>query len=130
MPNFFLVTQRGKEIGSLIRLENRQITIGRNNDNDLVLNDPLVSRYHSVIQPSPDGNLRITDLASTNGVLVNGQKLDPGAPFPLAHRDTVFIGNSVFSVQIRPDSYQPAPKPDSQLDNQTTQNLKYQQLYS
>lgn len=130
MSQYFLITQRGKEIGSIIRLENRQITIGRNSDNDLMLNDPLVSRYHSVIQPDRDGQFRITDLASTNGILVNGEKLEPGAPFPLSHRDTIFIGNSVFNFHIRPDNYQPSAQPNAQADSGATMSLQYQQLYS
>ena len=130
MSYYFLVTQRGKEIGSRIKLENRQITIGRNTDNDIVLNDPLVSRYHSVIQTDKIGNLKIIDLGSTNGVLVNESKLEPGNPRSLQNRDVIYIGSSVFNLQVRGDDYQPAQAPSRATDKDATQILDYKQLYS
>ena len=44
----FLITQRGPEIGRRYELTELQFTIGRGQDNDLVLVDALVSRYHAV----------------------------------------------------------------------------------
>ena len=44
------------------------LTIGRNHDNDLVLNDSMVSRYHAVIEARPTGFFLIDQ--STNGTFV------------------------------------------------------------
>jgi pSer/pThr/pTyr-binding forkhead associated (FHA) protein len=131
MAQYFLVMQRGSEIGKLFDLNKRQFTIGRNPDNDLVLTDPLVSRYHSVIQPDKNGTFRIIDLNSTNGVLVNEGKLDPGIPQALVHHDMIFIGSSVFNIQTRSDDYQPHPPPPPRGQEQgATQTLTYSRLYS
>ncbi|MFD6393985.1 BTAD domain-containing putative transcriptional regulator [Nocardia sp. NPDC055029] len=51
------------------------IRIGRMSDNDLLLNDPKVSRYHAEIAPSPNG-LVLRDLESTNGVFLNGLRVN------------------------------------------------------
>ena len=47
------------------------LSIGRTEGNDLVLNHPSVSRKHARIE-ARDGRWWIVDLKSTNGVKVNG----------------------------------------------------------
>ena len=59
------------------------VRIGKAPDNDLVLPDDTVSRYHLTIGRVPDG-LLVRDLGSTNGVRIGGAKIkeaivDPGA---------------------------------------------------
>jgi len=51
------------------------ITIGRGSANDLVLNDPSVSRFHAVLKKSPQDDLSIADRGSTNGVIVEGSRI-------------------------------------------------------
>ncbi len=95
----FLVVQRGGDIGSLVYLESRQVTIGRNADNVIPLNDSMASRYHAVIQENPaSGEVFVVDLGSTNGVYVNDRQIDPGLPHPLQQRDTIYVGHSVFLI--------------------------------
>lgn len=55
-------------------LKNGEIHIGREPDNDIVLNHKTVSRYHAIIQV--DGSqVRIKDLDSSNGTFVNGHEI-------------------------------------------------------
>ena len=96
----FLIAQRGEEIGRRYDLDAAQLTIGRGADNDLVLNDPMVSRYHAVVKRQGDG-FAISDLGSANPVAVNDEPLEPGIPRLLRHRDILFIGRTVFSFQSR-----------------------------
>jgi CRP-like cAMP-binding protein len=56
-----------------VRLQQAQIRIGRADDNDLVLADPNVSRYHAIIR-SQDGVVAVQDLGSANGIRI-GQKV-------------------------------------------------------
>ena len=49
-------------------------TIGRAPDNTLVLDDPLISKHHARIDVSPN-SLVVTDLGSTNGIYVEGQRV-------------------------------------------------------
>jgi adenylate cyclase len=51
------------------------ITIGRGSANDLVLNDPSVSRFHAVLKKSANDELSIADRGSTNGVVVEGTRI-------------------------------------------------------
>jgi hypothetical protein len=50
------------------------ITIGREEDNDIRLNDERVSRFHAKIQDD-NGRIILTDLESTNGTRVNGHPI-------------------------------------------------------
>lgn len=102
----FLIVQRGEDIGRRYDLDTVQLTIGRGSDNDLVLNDPMVSRYHAVVKRQ-GGRFTIIDLGSANPVVVNDQVLEAGMAHPLTHRDVVFIGKTVFSFQSR-EGGQPA----------------------
>ena len=56
------------------------ITIGRGSANDLVLNDPSVSRFHAVLKKSAQDDVSIGDRGSTNGVLVDGARIAGETP--------------------------------------------------
>ncbi|MCJ7624093.1 MAG: FHA domain-containing protein, partial [Anaerolineaceae bacterium] len=70
-----------------------RITVGRASDNDVVLNHPLVSRYHALIEKM-GGRFRLRDLESTNGVFVNGVRIQKESW--LTEGDTITIGASDF----------------------------------
>ncbi len=57
--------------GREFALDRPVLTIGRRDDQDIVLADPSVSRAHARIEVTPEGT-SIVDLDSTNGTLVNG----------------------------------------------------------
>jgi pSer/pThr/pTyr-binding forkhead associated (FHA) protein len=52
------------------------LTIGRDEHNDVQLLDGRVSRSHGRIEYS-DGQYLIVDLQSANGIVVNGQRIQP-----------------------------------------------------
>jgi pSer/pThr/pTyr-binding forkhead associated (FHA) protein len=52
------------------------IKIGRDDTNDIVINEPRVSRNHAIITFIGDGTFEIKDLSSANGTFVNGKKID------------------------------------------------------
>ncbi len=62
-------------------LAKERITIGRRSDNDIQLDDPTVSGIHAVLTLKPDEyfegafHVAIVDFNSTNGLLVNGEKV-------------------------------------------------------
>jgi phage tail-like protein len=67
------------------------LTIGRQAGNNLVLESQLISRKHAQIETTAGGS-QITDLGSANGTLVNGERLAPNVPQPLAHGAVIEIG--------------------------------------
>jgi len=67
---------RGNEQGRIIRLK-LKTRVGRERDNELVLTDPRVSRYHAVIELD-NGRWVIRDQNSANGTFVNGKRISAG----------------------------------------------------
>ncbi|MGX1267685.1 FHA domain-containing protein [Streptomyces phaeoluteigriseus] len=73
----------------------RTVRIGRAPDNDLVVDDLVVSRRHAELRALPDGTYEIADLGSHNGTYLNGL---PVTAAPLAPGDIVGIGHSAFCL--------------------------------
>ncbi len=65
------------------------VTVGRANDNDVVIRDVLASRYHAFLAATPIG-MEIRDNHSVNGTFVNGVRVGSAI---LAEGDVVTIGN-------------------------------------
>ena len=51
------------------------LTIGRSQENDIVINDAKVSRIHLQLVISDDGTYSVVDLNSANGTYVNGERI-------------------------------------------------------
>jgi hypothetical protein len=66
------------------------VRIGRQRDNDLVLEDTSVSRHHAEVRRGRDGALTLVDLDSLNGVFVNERQVKSAV---LAEGDAVEIGD-------------------------------------
>lgn len=69
-----ILTQTGKADTDLL-LEKDRVTLGRREDNDIVLDDGTVSGLHAIIIVDGEGNYTIADQNSTNGSTVNGEKI-------------------------------------------------------
>jgi pSer/pThr/pTyr-binding forkhead associated (FHA) protein len=79
-------------------LSKRQMKIGRNMDNDLVLlDDPYISGSHAKITYS-EGHWWIEDMGSRNGTFINNAE-QVSEKTPLSQGDLVVFGQTVFRVQ-------------------------------
>lgn len=86
----------GKDLkdGSIIPIRS-DFTIGRKDNNSIVLTDPHVSGNHSRIIVRNNG-LFIEDLDSTNGTYVNGTRIK--SKMKLSNKDQIKIGTAVFKI--------------------------------
>jgi ABC-type multidrug transport system ATPase subunit/pSer/pThr/pTyr-binding forkhead associated (FHA) protein len=73
----------------------RVMRIGRALENELVVSDLQVSRYHAEFRAHPDGRYEIVDLGSHNGTYVNGQPIQRHL---LGPNDIVGVGHSTFRL--------------------------------
>jgi hypothetical protein len=73
------------------------IGVGRASDNDLIVDDPLVSRHHCQLKLQ-HGAYSLADLGSRNGSLVNGQ---PVSEVALGPGDLIRIGSTEIEFQVR-----------------------------
>lgn len=69
--------------------------IGRSSASDIRLDDPTVSRRHAVVVRTDEGELSALDDRSTNGVFVNGERVDWA---PLEHGDEIAVGRYTLHV--------------------------------
>lgn len=72
------------------------VRLGRDPDNNIVLNDPGVSRYHAQVTYGPDGQPVLVDLGSKNGTYVNGHLLT--GPRVLRPDDCVLLSGYLIRV--------------------------------
>jgi len=70
---------RGSELVRSEQFNREIIKIGRLASAHLCLDDEKISRIHSVIEVSPEGNISIIDMGSAEGTFVNGKKVSRGA---------------------------------------------------
>lgn len=73
------------------------IRIGKADDNDFVVPDTHVSRYHACLVREDDGTLLLEDLGSTNGTFVNGRQIIKKRVTPT---DTIRLGDS-YAMNLR-----------------------------
>jgi len=62
-------------------LEKEHVRIGRMDDNDLILSNPHISRYHAELRAFR-GRFYLLDLGSTSGTAVNGERVNKAALNP------------------------------------------------
>jgi len=74
----------------------RAVVLGRTRDADVIVADESVSRRHAVLRPR---EMTIEDLDSMNGTRVNGARLRPHAPEPIALGTLIELGSATIVVQ-------------------------------
>jgi adenylate cyclase len=98
MPNLYVVTNDGQIFNFPISKDT--VRIGRSNDNDLILADNTVSRYHTEIQKRKNDYI-LADLGSYNGTKLNGKSIQKVF---LKHGDKIQIGSSKLTFLINGNS--------------------------
>ncbi|WP_409474207.1 FHA domain-containing protein [Streptomyces sp. HC307] len=89
-----------REPASVRPLPRRTVRIGRDEDNDLVVDDLLVSRRHAELRAHTDGTYEIVDLGSHNGTYLNGLQvtaalINPGDIVGIGHSDFCLVGDQL-----------------------------------
>lgn len=109
-----LILTKGTPKGKQISVKEGTTIIGRKEDSGLIIASTRVSRHHS--QLTLQGNdIKIEDLGSANGTIVNGQRITRACS--LKAGDQILIGPLGFLVQIdgrRTPGGQPSSNPASQ----------------
>lgn len=98
MPSLDVITNDGRR--SNFQIDKEKITIGRSKDNNLILSDKTVSRYHAEILETKEGYI-LKDLGSENGTKVNRKSIQS---ILLKHKDEIKIGSSSLVFLTKKDS--------------------------
>jgi hypothetical protein len=90
--------------GERLPLSPPGIVVGRGNDADLRVNDPGVSRRHAELRVTEDAHgprVTVHDLGSTNGVLVNGRRVEDAT---LTDGAEIRMGNTTLTFHQRTEA--------------------------
>lgn len=92
----WVLTSTGEEPVILRLSAGSTKTIGRMAQADFILDAPLVSRVHCKLIVSKSGDLQVEDTGSTNGTLVNGERIKQRTG--LSAGDSLTVGRVEFTV--------------------------------
>ena len=84
--------------GESFTLNDDVTTVGRSSDNDICISDIGASRHHATFVKKDD-SIFITDLKSSQGVFIDGKKIEPGLEVELKKDTMLMIGNTILSFQ-------------------------------
>jgi pSer/pThr/pTyr-binding forkhead associated (FHA) protein len=91
--NIFLVIDK-----HLLPIKKNLVKIGRHPDNDLIINDPRISRFHAQVR-FEDGQFMVYDMDAKFGTYVNSELIEKcvvvsGDTISLANTPLLFINRS------------------------------------
>ena len=89
VPHVHPIRRTGRSVGHLV-------SVGRTSNNDVVISDVSVSRFHAFLKEGLDDTLRIQDAGSTNGTRLNGRPVPVqghGEPPDLKSGDRLRVGH-------------------------------------
>ena len=102
----YLTVRTGPEKGKHFPLDpHRPMHVGRGTSCEIMLSDPISSRFHAVIY-FEDDNWHVRDTSSRNGTLVNGQKTDHAR---LLDESVVTVGNTDLQLVEPSDTVDDSP---------------------
>lgn len=105
--------------GSTVKygLNGRNFTIGRAENNDIVLPGGSCSNYHAVLKLSESGDFVVTDLDSTNHTKLNGNVIKSRI---LRHEDVLYFGDVHACYE---SEFPPAPTDEREILSSQTQRV-------
>jgi ABC-type multidrug transport system ATPase subunit/pSer/pThr/pTyr-binding forkhead associated (FHA) protein len=109
-PSFAVKVLAGEQIGITFPLNKSTITIGRDSKNDIVLNDPTVSRLHARLTQQGQ-SWTIEKLAASNTLKINARDTQQDI---VSHQDTIQLGPKTSLVFLALSNAQPGARSQSQ----------------
>jgi predicted component of type VI protein secretion system len=88
--------RQGAQAGTTYHITSAEAIIGREEETEISVRDPEVSRRHARISWQ-SGNYSVEDLGSTNGTFLNGALVT--SPQPLRSGDTIGMGQTLLVFQ-------------------------------
>lgn len=115
-PWGWLEYRNGKFLGQELALKRTIVSLGREEDNEVWLDDDTISRYHAELAWEK-GQVYITDNESLNGVLLNGRRIRTS--LPVKNGDLLEIGAHQFLMK-----YAQQPVSSDDLDDPLLPQLR------
>jgi len=116
VKSYKLILESGLNAGTEYPLEKDELYLGRDVNNDIVVNDPEVSRRHARLVKQGE-DFYFEDMGSTNGTFISGQRLanpvllQPGTKITIGERvelSYVVVSTDPSATVIAPRRVEPA----------------------
>lgn len=95
----FVISTPGKP-DTVIVVDRDALSIGREDERDITIDSPKVSRNHARIERSATGVVRITDVGSGNGTWIGDTRIPVNVPQVLQDGQSVRIGESMLRLEM------------------------------
>ena len=119
----FIIERAGRQRERIF--DQSLITLGAIDDNDLVLNEETVSRYHGKVVQEEDGYV-LVDLGSTNGTFINGVRIREAY---LKSGCTVQLGKMEITFLYADEKVPIVPSQKNSLGKLIGTNVKMREIY-
>jgi DNA-binding NtrC family response regulator len=124
--DFALQVVAGPDQGASATMRGRELTVGADPSNILVLTDPHVSRFHCRIT-ADDGGYRLVDSGSANGTMVNGVRVrDAYLPEPAR----IEIGETTIAVETGENEHEIELSPEEHFGAAIGRSLPMRELFA
>ena len=91
----YLIVLAGANVGTMFKIEQGEITLGRSGDATIRLQDEGVSRVHCRLEAGPTA-VEVVDLSSTNGTFVNDERVNRAS---LTSGDRLRVGRVELTIE-------------------------------
>ena len=125
MPKIEIHTPDGVE---RYALDIDEVTIGRNETNAIIIDEDSMSGDHAALNLRAGGNYELSDLSSTNGTRLNGEKISE--PVMLSDGDKIRFGNveAAYMSEVSAETKeelppQETPEPEIATESQTPRSF-------
>ncbi len=86
-----LVIENGEKAGTVVPLKKTQVSIGSEDDNDIILTDEKIAKHHAELRYEK-GSFTVVDLNSLYGTYVDGSRIESQ---PIEDKTTFALANNV-----------------------------------
>jgi DNA-binding NtrC family response regulator len=121
-----LVSISGIDLQGTFELGQDDVAMGSHGSNDIVLEDPTVSRRHARIERSPDGYV-IRDLDSTNGTYLNGVRIREAF---LEHGAIIALGNARLQFVPLDEEFETPPAEETSFGDARGTSLEMRRIFT
>jgi hypothetical protein len=113
----------------------KRLSVGRGSENDLVIDDPSVSKIHASLIVNSDRRLAVADTGSTNGTFVSGSRIAYGKAIAMGEDNVIKFGtidvrfeHLTLVVEIPEESISEAPteafRTESEAESPTPRRIE------
>ena len=99
----YMIVVAGGIPGTMVRLSERETSLGRSTNCTFQISDITVSREHASLFVDNNGSVRVRDDGSSNGTYLNGKRIRPQRLVELADGDRIQLGTTVVLKLVRLD---------------------------